>query len=114
MTRKREYPYHPILDRSWEYEVFTLCFYQSPLGEFEPFLDLTLKKDDIIRCLRFHSPQNLEITRGFPAKTGGFCIFDISTTAVDGLSVYVDDIEEAHGAIRFWARDVVEIGQWDR
>ena len=114
MTPKKEYPYHPILDRSWEYEVFTLSYHQSPLGEFEPFLDLTLKKEDIYRCFRFHGPQELEIEKGFPAKAGGFCIFDVSSTATDGLGVYVDDLKGGSGALRFRARDVVEIGQFAR
>jgi len=114
MSRFQAYPYHPILKNAWEYEVFTLSFYQSPTEEFEPFIDLTLKKENVFRCLRFHCPRDLEIGRGFPAKPGGFCIFDLSLTANDGLGVRVDDLRGGEGTVRFWARDVVEIGHFTR
>jgi hypothetical protein len=105
-------PYHPILERSWEYEIFTLSFWQWSNGEAEPFIDLTLKKGDCLRHFRFFSPQGLEIEKGFPAKTGGFCILDVSERGLEGLGVRVDDAEASRGAVRFWARAVIEIGQF--
>lgn len=114
MSGFTEYPYHPILHDPLGHEVFTLSFHQSPTGEFEPFLDITLKKDDTFRYLRFHCPQDLEIERGFPAEAGQFCIFDISSTATDGLGVGVDDPKGGKGAIRFRALDVVEVGHFSR
>src|SRR6185312_3733846 len=99
---------------AWEYEVFTLSFYQSPTREFEPFIDLTLKKENTFRYLRFHCPRDLEIAKGFPAKSGGFCIFDLSLVPGDGLGVRVDDLRGGDGTVRFWAREVVEIGNFFR
>ena len=109
-----EDPYHPILERSWEYEIFTLSFWQWQNGDAEPFIDLTLKKGDVFRHFRFLSPQSLEIEKGFPAKTGGFCILDVSKRGLEGLGVRVDDFEASWGAVRFWAREVIEIGQFTR
>ena len=109
-----EDPYHPILEQSWEYEIFTFSFWQWPNAEAEPFIDLTLKKADIFRHFRFYSPQDLEIEKGFPSKTGGFCILDVSKRGLEGLGVRVDDFEGRRGAVRFWARTVIEIGQFTR
>ena len=69
---EKEDPIHPIVERPWEYEILSLGFYQSPSGEFEPFIDLTFKKGDVLRHLRFYSPRELEIERGFPARTGAY------------------------------------------
>ncbi|HEX8492489.1 MAG TPA: hypothetical protein VF658_06580 [Pyrinomonadaceae bacterium] len=113
MDRKEDH-YHPILERAWEYEVFTFSFYQWADEESEPFIDVTLKRGDELRHLRFYSPQDLEIEKGFPRKTGGFCIFDVSARGMEGLNVRVDDVEGSWGAVRFWAREVIEIGRFER
>ena len=75
---------------------------------------MTLKKGDTLRHFRFYSPQDLEIEKGFPSKTGGFCILDVSKRGLEGLGVRVDDLEARRGAVRFWAREVIEIGQFTR
>ncbi len=108
---KQEDPIHSIIERAWDYEVLSLGFYQSPGEEFEPFIDLTLSNGDVLRHLRFYGPRELEIEKGFPAKTGGFCIYDVSAKGLEGLGVRVDDFEASRGAVRFWAREVIEIGQ---
>jgi hypothetical protein len=110
----QEDPFHPIIDRPWEYEIILLGFYRSLDGNSETFLDLSLKKNDVVRHLRFHSPQGLEIENGFPAPTGGFCILDVSARGMEGIGVCVADFEGSWGAVRFWARDVVEIGQFTK
>src|ERR1043165_1858130 len=102
--RTMEDPYDTILEPSWEYEIFTLSFWQWQNGEAEPFIDLTLKRGDSFRHFRFLSPQGLEIEKGFPSKTGGFCILDVSRRGLDGLGVRVDDSAAGRGAVRFWAR----------
>ena len=107
-----EDPYHPILEQAWGYEIFTLSFWQWQHGEAEPFIDLTLKSGAVFRHFRFYSPQGLEIEKGFPSNTGGFCILDVSKRGLEGLGVRVDDFEASWGAVRFWAREVIEIGQW--
>jgi hypothetical protein len=108
----QEDPFHSILDRPWEYEIVSLSFHRSFDGEFETFLDISLKKGDVARHLRFLSPRELEIENGFPAATSGFCILDVSARGMEGVGVRVADFEASWGAIRFWARDVVEIGQF--
>lgn len=111
---KEEDPIHSIVERPWEYEILTLGFYRSPSAEFEPFLDLTLKKGDVLRHLRFYGPRELEIENGFPESTGGFCIYDVSARGLEGLGVRVGDFEASWGAVRFWAREVIEIGQFQK
>jgi hypothetical protein len=109
---EREDPFHPILEEPWEYEIFTLSFWQWKDGESESFIDLTLKRGDIFRHFRFYSPQSLEIEKGFPSSAGGFRILDVSKRGWEGLGVRVDDFEGSWGAVRFWAREVIEIGQF--
>ena len=70
MSRKED-PHHSILERSWEYEVFTFCFHQFMHEESEPFIDLTLKRGEEIRSFRFFSPQDLEIERASREKQVG-------------------------------------------
>lgn len=107
--REQEDNFHPILERSWEYEVVSVCFRQSLNDEFEAHLDLTLRNDKDVRHLRFFSPQDIEIEKGFPIKTGGFSIYDVSARGLEKLNIRVDDFEASFGAIRFWARKVEEI-----
>jgi hypothetical protein len=102
---------HPILERSWEYEIISFCFNRSLNEEFETFLDLKLSNGNDVRHLRFFSPQDIEIEKGFPIKTGGFSIYDVSDRGFENLNVRVDDFEASWGAIRFWARKVEEIKQ---
>jgi hypothetical protein len=113
MTEKED-PIASIVERPWEYEILSLGFYQSPRGEFEPFIDLTLKKGDVLRHLRFYSPRELEIEKGFPARAGGFCIYDVSARGLESLGVRVGEFEASRGAVRFWAREVIEIGQFQK
>jgi hypothetical protein len=109
--QEQEDPFHPILERSWEYEIISLCFRQGLNNEFEPYLDLTLRNDGDVRHLRFFSPQDIEVEKGFPVKTGGFCIYDVSARGLDKLNIRVSDFEATMGAIEFWAREVEEIEQ---
>ena len=108
---EQEDPFHSILERSWDYEVVSFCFKQGLNNEFEAYVDLTLRNESDVRHLRFFSPQNIEIEEGFPIKTGGFSIYDISAKGWDKLNVRVDDFEASRGAIRFWARKVEELEQ---
>ncbi len=108
---EQEDPFHSILERSWDYEVVSFCFKQSLNNEFEAYIDLTLRNESKVRHLRFFSPQNIEIEEGFPIKTGGFSIYDISARGLDKLNVRVGDFEATLGAIRFWARKVEEVEQ---
>jgi len=103
-------PYHPILERPWEYEMFTLQYWR-PTAESEPFIDITLKDGNGFRNLRFFNPKDIEIHKGFPSQTHR-CIFDVSKRGIEGLNVRVDNLTGNAGAVRFWAREVMETGQF--
>jgi hypothetical protein len=60
-------PYHPILERPWEYEMFTLQYWR-PTAESEPFIDITLKDGNGFRNLRFLTRKTLKFIKGFPLK----------------------------------------------
>ena len=47
---------------------------REPKDGSEAFLDLTVRRGTERRQLRFWSPQELEIERGGPTRTGGFQI----------------------------------------
>jgi hypothetical protein len=97
-------PEHPILPGACEYEIIGLRLERQPPDGIEPFLDLTLRRGQELRLLRFWSPQNLEVTGGGPTMTHGLVIYDIRARGLDRLTVEVDDFEE--GTVRFFARAV--------
>ena len=100
-------PEHPIVDRPWEHEIAAL-HYHVGLDGSEPYLDLDLERDGVVRRLRFWSPQDLKIEPGFPMPTHGMIIFDVSRRQLDRLKVRVADFEASTGRITFWAREVVD------
>jgi hypothetical protein len=100
-------PEHPIVERPWQHEIGTL-HYHVGLDGSEPFLDLDLHRDGVVRRLRFWSPQQLQIEDGFPRATHGMVILDVRQRRLDGLGVWVTDFEASHGKISFWAREVVD------
>ncbi len=106
-------PEHPILAKAWEFEVVGVRLDREPIDGGEPFLDLTLRRGDERRYLRFWSPVDLEIERGGPAMTGGLIIKDVRARQLDGLGVQVDDSEASRGAIRFYARSVEAVREPD-
>lgn len=101
-------PPHPLLDRSWEYQIVGLN-YQIPLDGEAPFLDLTLRRGREIRRLRFSYPRALTIEQGFPINTGGLVISDVRARQLDGIGIRVHDLEATQGAVGFWAAEVVEL-----
>ena len=105
MTRDPD-PYHPVIDRPHEYEIVEFT-YVSPLDGSEPYIDLELLKGDRLRLLRFFSPQDLQITKGFP-NSSGLTILDVRARQMDGLGVRMANCEAHGGCPEFWARDVVE------
>lgn len=102
------YPEHTILPEAWRYKISGLRLELEPVECDEPFLELTFRKDEKIKILRFWSPQELEIERGGPVWTSGFVILDISSRGWDKLGIQVSDFEMSGGAIRFFARAVEE------
>src|SRR5512143_3401839 len=103
---KPEDPHHPILDRPWTWTIVGLHF-EIPVDGSEPFLDLQLQRAGEHRHLRFWSPQDLELNRGFPSAEG-LVILDVSKRGLDRLNIHVDDFEQ-FGGIRFWARTVQDV-----
>lgn len=112
MTVSRESqqdPDHSILPRAWEFEIVGLRLEKEPLDGSEAFLDLSLRRGDERRVLRFWSPSDLEVERGGPTMTGGLVIRDLRGRGLDRISVKVDDFEASLGAVRFVARTVEEV-----
>jgi hypothetical protein len=102
-------PEHSILPKAFEYEIIGLRLDREPIDGIEPFLDLTLRRGQHRRVLRFWSPQNLEIERGGPTMTHGLVIYDIRGRGLERLGVEVDDFEGNHGRVSFVARAVDEL-----
>lgn len=103
-----EDPIHPIIRSPHEYSIVSLHF-EIRQEDSEGFLDLELRRNEVVRKLRFFSPQNLKIEEGFPVTTGGMVILDVRGRQWDNIGVHVDNFEASPGRITFWARDVIEL-----
>jgi len=101
-------PDHPIIDRPSEFRVIGFAFQRALDDSTEPYIDLTLQRGDTVRRLRFLGPRSISIEDGFPEGCGMF-IADVRHHGLDGLGVRVDDYEASGGAIRFWARTVIDL-----
>ena len=99
-------PDHTIIAHPHRYDVVGFN-YQRPV-DGEPYIDLTLRLDSLVRRLRFHGPRDIELESGFPLCSG-LQIKDVSANQLGGIRVRVDDFEASWGAMRFWARDVVDL-----
>ena len=108
MNQAFEDPEHPIIERAFEYRVIGFCFHRVLDGSEESYIDLTLQHAEAVRRLRFLSPQSISIEDGFPEGSGMF-IADVRHRGLDRLGVRVDDFEASSGAIRFWARTVIDL-----
>jgi hypothetical protein len=76
-------PDHPVLEQPWRYEIGALR-YPVGLDGAEPYLDLDLHLDGVVRRLRFWLPQQLVIEDGFP---GRHMTWQSSTFEVDAWTV---------------------------
>ena len=99
---------HPVLPEAWQYDIVGVRIELAPTDGSEPFLDLTVRRGNDRRSLRFFSPQEIEIERGGPVN-GGLQILDVSARQLDGLTVQVTDFEAGSGSLGFWARDVAAV-----
>jgi hypothetical protein len=99
---------HSILPEARQYGIIGVRLELAPEDGGEPFLDLTLRRGNDRRVLRFFSPRDIEIEKGGPVN-GGLRIVDVSGRQLDNVGVRVDDSEAAPGSIRFWARDVASV-----
>ena len=102
-------PIHPIVDRPHEFDIIRLDYNNDPLDSRNSYIDMTLKRDESIRHLRFLRPQRLVIEEGFPASTGRMIILDILHRQWDDLRVEVADFEASHGSLSFCAAEVIDL-----
>ncbi len=95
---------HSIIESPWKYKIVGFNFQQNLQNKFEPYIDLTLQKDEEVRRLRFLSPKIIEL-KSFP-ETYGLCILDVSDRGME-CKVEVTDFEE--GRIHFFSRKVIDL-----
>jgi len=100
---------HPIIDRPFEYRIIGFNYQVNLEDHLKSYIDLTLKKDSIIRRLRFYGPQKLKIDEGFPEPTSGMEILDVSDRQLEDIDIRVTDFEASPGSITFWAKSVVDL-----
>ena len=104
-----EEPDHSIIEHPYQYQIVEMVYHVDLKDRLNSYIDLTLVKDSTIRHLRFWGPQNLQIEEGFPRPTHGMKILDIRKRQWENLGVAVLDFEASHGAITFWAKDVIDL-----
>jgi len=98
-------PQHPVLDRPWEY---TIVGFNYQGDEGEPFLELSLRRGDDFRRLRFLSPRDIKLDAFFAAGPSGIAILDVSARQMEGVRVWVcDDVTGHDCLLTFWAREVL-------
>jgi hypothetical protein len=104
-------PDHSILSAPWKYRVVGFSFVEPHDGE--PYVDLVLRKDDLVRRLRFPGPREIEIEKGFPSPTWGICIRDVRARGMEGIGVRLTDFEASPGRVSLWARTVIDLDAED-
>ena len=98
-------PDHAVLAEPWTYTLEELR-YAAPEDYADSFIELTLRKGEDLRRLRFSKPQSIEVDAGFDARSYlGLQILDVSTNQMDGVTVEVSCFEGTPG-MHFYARDV--------
>lgn len=102
-------PIHPIINRPHEFDITRFDYQIDPRDFRNSFIDLTLQRGDEVRRLRFLRPRTLQIEDGFPMRTGGVIILDISDRQWEDLKVEVADFEASYGSVTFYAADVVDL-----
>jgi len=105
----KERIYHPILDKAYQYDIIGFNYDSSSYDFSEHTLEITFRKNDIVKKLKFIGPGELSIETGFPLSTGGLAILDITNHQLEKFNVQVIDEEASHGAVVFYAKDVFEI-----
>jgi hypothetical protein len=101
---------HSIIERPWEFDIDLVSYHNNPVDDRHSYVDLTLRREKIVRRLRFLGPRDFQIERGFPTPTRGMCILDVRHRQLEGMGVRVANFEASVGAITFWAREVIDLG----
>ena len=86
-------PIHTIIDRPHEYDIVRFDLHNDPVDYRNSYLDLTLRRQQVVRRLRFLRPQRIVIEEGFPVTTRGMVILDIRDRHWDDLRIEVADFE---------------------
>ncbi len=68
-------PQHPIIERPFEYSIVSFHFERDFEDWRDSYFDLSLRKDSIVRRLRFLAPSNIRIADVL--NNGGMVILDI-------------------------------------
>ncbi|MFL5730267.1 MAG: hypothetical protein ACJ75J_12345 [Cytophagaceae bacterium] len=100
---------HPLSEKLSEHKVSKLYYDFSYQDIDKHFIEITLKHEESVKVLKFHSPVNIKIEDGFPNPKGGIEMKDDQLDGQAMLYVKVSDFETSHGSITFWAKEVKEI-----
>lgn len=100
-------PQHPIIEQPFEYSITSFHFERDFEDWRESYFDLTLRKGQVVRRLRFLSPTNICV--GDIWNNGGMVILDISARQLDGLNVEIANFENSETSISLYARDVIDL-----
>ncbi|MGZ3427276.1 MAG: hypothetical protein ACXVCV_11540 [Polyangia bacterium] len=101
-------PDHPILSQPWTYDLigFELRFHDG-----EPYVDLTFKRGQEVRRLRFLRPRDLVLREAARGPEGGLryglSIKDVSARGVEDVRIEVAGSEPGPGELHFLAADVL-------
>ena len=82
--------------------------FYTRLNQLLRVIDLTLRKGDEVRRLRFLSPSQVCIDAGFCGQCSGLAIHDIRSRGWDRITVEVRNVEQNPG-ITFLAASVVDL-----
>jgi hypothetical protein len=74
-------------------------------------LDLVISVDGAERSLRFHRPRVVQFDKDLPDVLRGLEVQDVTEKALGDCTLWVSI---GHGAVTFWARDVVELSRSER
>lgn len=100
-------PQHPIIESPHQYAILAYNYERNIEDWRDSHFDLTLRKGDVTRRLRFLSPTHIRI--GDVENNGGMVILDVRRRQLDGINVEVANFENAAGTIELYARDVTDL-----
>jgi len=100
-------PQHPIISEPWTYELERIDWRSSRVIA-DSYIDLTFRRADERRRLRFLSPTQVKVDEGFCGQCLGLAIHDIRSRGWDRVRIEVVNFEQDPG-ITFFAADVVDL-----
>jgi hypothetical protein len=103
MSKPKE---HSILQSPWQYDVEDFHYHVDRNNPDKSYIDMNLRKDEVLVKLRFHRPVNLKIEAGFPNATRGMVFYDVASDFLENIGVEVADFEASQGSVTFSAKSV--------